>query len=401
MNRTPSSILKGKRESSPGREDDSLQFKKARQRNRRVSFAPKEDMETVHFFQKVGAAQPAAALRASDRTPARAASAPLQPSCPADRRQPTPPRAAQDGSSSPGPRATPLADVQNSAARGPPAWQQQPLKQPSWDTLPENSPAGPAASPMSMELTGDTPCQRPGAGLAPRDDSGTLPLMKELTHSITQDVPGLSTLVEEDEEELELEAAAMQGGLEAAAHEAADLMAGGLDGGDGDDVDMDLTGPAVAQAQQQAGAQPAACVLVQGARSRFSPVAAGGGGSSCRGGRQPPSSSRPRRSCRGGCGCCGGGGGNGRPHQQPAAVARPHDAAQGLAAGSRAGQAGGAAAGGQVGRRAGRRRHPAAAAGRRQGWASWPPTCAGGQRPARCSTRGGGKEGASPVSQRA
>jgi hypothetical protein len=54
MNRTPSSILKGKRESSPGREDDTLQHKKQRQRNRRVSFAPKEDMETVHFFHKVG-----------------------------------------------------------------------------------------------------------------------------------------------------------------------------------------------------------------------------------------------------------------------------------------------------------------------------------------------------------
>lgn len=68
----------------------------------------------------------------------------------------------------------------------------------------------PGFSPMSMELTNDTLQQQTG-GLVPfsatENDSFTFNVyapatVKDTTHNITDNVPGLSTLVEEDEDEV-------------------------------------------------------------------------------------------------------------------------------------------------------------------------------------------------------
>lgn len=68
----------------------------------------------------------------------------------------------------------------------------------------------PGLSPMSMELTNDTLQQQTGALVpfaANENDSFTFNAyaaagVKDATHNITGDVPGLSTLVEEDEDEV-------------------------------------------------------------------------------------------------------------------------------------------------------------------------------------------------------
>jgi hypothetical protein len=75
----------------------------------------------------------------------------------------------------------------------------------------------PGLSPMSMELTNDTLQQQAALGMVPfganENENDSFPLhpyaagagaagFKDGTHNITDNVPGLSTLVEEDEEEV-------------------------------------------------------------------------------------------------------------------------------------------------------------------------------------------------------
>lgn len=71
----------------------------------------------------------------------------------------------------------------------------------------------PGLSPMSMELTNDTLQQQAALGMVPfgASENDSFPLhpyaggaagLKDSTHNITDNVPGLSTLVEEDEEEV-------------------------------------------------------------------------------------------------------------------------------------------------------------------------------------------------------
>jgi hypothetical protein len=66
---------------------------------------------------------------------------------------------------------------------------------------------------MSMELTNDTLQQQAALGMVPfgASENDSFPLhpyaagaagFKDATHNITDNVPGLSTLVEEDEEEV-------------------------------------------------------------------------------------------------------------------------------------------------------------------------------------------------------
>lgn len=156
---------------------------------------------------------------------------------------------AQD-KNSPLPQDTPLGEVQNAlhdagggGAKAGGAWAAKPGLEPPQQqqqynlrgSMVENSPC--LFSPMSMELTNDTLQERLAEGVVvPFDLSGhdtdslnlnSLPPLKEGgTQNITDNVPGLSTLVEEDEEAaLEATDAAAAGGLE-----------------DDDGTNMDLTG---------------------------------------------------------------------------------------------------------------------------------------------------------------
>lgn len=91
-------------------------------------------------------------------------------------------------------------------------------------------PASPACSTMSMELTGDTMDQRRQvlAAAGGLDESDSLPLppfQHSSMHNITDNIPGLSTLIEEDEE-----------------GDAAAAAASGSDAGQDQTMEMDLTG---------------------------------------------------------------------------------------------------------------------------------------------------------------
>jgi hypothetical protein len=90
-------------------------------------------------------------------------------------------------------------------------------------------PASPACSTMSMELTGDTMDQRrqvlAAAGSLDESDSLPLPPFHSSMHNITDNIPGLSTLIEEDEE-----------------GDAAAAAASGSDAGQEQTMEMDLTG---------------------------------------------------------------------------------------------------------------------------------------------------------------
>lgn len=158
--------------------------KRNKLRNRRVSFAPDEGLQTMHLYAKVIAVFLRKLL---PRVGAPSPAVPLTPDCPSIN---------QDDALTPNSELTenikPLYDPNVTAPAAVFG------SKPGFDFMPQQTPVSPALSPMSMDLTGNT-MELQGADDT-RDSSGPLQLTASFTRNITESVPGLSTLVEEDEE---------------------------------------------------------------------------------------------------------------------------------------------------------------------------------------------------------
>eukprot|EP00195_Chlamydomonas_chlamydogama_P012601 CAMPEP_0202909496 /NCGR_PEP_ID=MMETSP1392-20130828/49447_1 /ASSEMBLY_ACC=CAM_ASM_000868 /TAXON_ID=225041 /ORGANISM="Chlamydomonas chlamydogama, Strain SAG 11-48b" /LENGTH=188 /DNA_ID=CAMNT_0049599257 /DNA_START=32 /DNA_END=595 /DNA_ORIENTATION=+ len=157
--RTPSSILRKRAD----KENEAKDAKRSKMRGRRVSFAPDPELETMHLFHK-------------------------------DVRQQSEDMQLTD-------------DITNGIAQAMP-WNLsglQPEPAPAKAVVqPTNAAASPGMSPLSMDLTNNSVEFQQAYNRQPHTSLQQLqPAARgahEYTHNITQNVPGLSTLVEEDEE---------------------------------------------------------------------------------------------------------------------------------------------------------------------------------------------------------
>ena len=155
-----------------------------RQKGRRVSFAPDEELETMHLY-------PVQVCRQAGSFALGCAEFLSQECILQDKGSPVLSQEAQ-----------PFSE-QNLNRQQEPSFNPWPAKQ----THAYGGEGSPMLSPMSMELTNDTLQQAGGMPFlgAAGNDTDSFSFhgfnqTKEGTHNITDNVPGLSTLVEEDEE---------------------------------------------------------------------------------------------------------------------------------------------------------------------------------------------------------